>query len=529
MKGKMKLKEKILSLLLAGMFCLNISACGATAVEESDTPAAEPTAEITFIEINNDGAVMVSLMDGESTAEGSGVDIDGDTVTITAGGSYILSGTLTDGQVVVDADDEDVVLTLSGVSISCSDYAAIYCEKSGSLTINLEDGTENSLAVTGEYVQSDDNNVDAAVYSKSDLTFTGDGTLTIDAEFGHGIVTKDNLVIAGGVYSIDAESHGISGKDSITIINGTFDITCGEDGIHGSNDEDDTLGWVSISGGDFTIAAGDDGIHAETALTVSGGTIDITESYEGLEGKSITIEGGVISIVASDDGLNAAGGDGSAGWGDFVSDDSCYLEISGGELYVNASGDGLDSNGTLNISGGTTYVSGPTDSGNGALDYTGEGTVTGGVVVAVGSSGMAMNFDQNSTQGTILVNLASQQAAGTQITLTDSGGNVIVEYTPDKGYQSVVISAPEITSDGTYSLTVGTESYEITMSGYVYGTGTGMMGGGMQGGQDRTDRQVPTDGDFSGTRPDGGTKPDGMTVTGQTTSADTSSADILTA
>lgn len=518
------MKQKALYLLLAGLLCLTVSACSATAAAEESTAAAAFTAEVSDIEINNDGAVRVSLEDGASTADGSGVDIDGDTVKITSGGSYILSGTLTDGQLIVDAEDEDVVLTLSGASISCSDYAAIYVKKSSSVTINLEDGTENTLAVSGEYEQTDDNNVDAAVYSKSDLTFTGDGSLLIDAEYGHGIVSKDNLVMAGGAYTITAESHGISGKDSVTITDGTFVITCGEDGVHGSNDEDDTLGWVSISGGSFTIAAGDDGIHAETALTVSGGTIDITESYEGLEGRSIAIKDGTTTIVSSDDGLNAAGGDGSAGWGDFMADDSCYIDISGGELDINASGDGIDSNGSITVSGGVIYVSGPTSSADGALDYNGDGTITGGVLVAAGSSGMALNFGENSTQGTILVNLTAQQAAGTQITLSDSDGSVIVEYSPDKQYQSVVISAPEIASDGTYTLTAGTESYEITMTGTVYGAGNGMMGGGMMGGKDHTSRQTPSDGDFSDAWPEDGTMPGGGTMPYGGTMTDTATA-----
>ena len=163
----------------------------------------------------------------------------------------------------------------------------------------------------------------------------------------------------------------------------------------------------------------------------------------------------------------------------FSADSDAKITITGGEIHVNASGDGLDSNGDIEISGGTVYVYGPTSNGNGSLDYENNAVITGGTVIMAGSSGMAMNFGSESTQGSILAS-AGNASAGTAVKLTDSSGNVIAEFTPTVSFQTVVISTPDITSDGTYTLTVGDSTQEITMSGYIYGSG---MGGGFGGGQ----------------------------------------------
>ena len=166
----------------------------------------------------------------------------------------------------------------------------------------------------------------------------------------------------------------------------------------------------------------------------------------------------------------------------FSADSEAKITITGGEIHVNASGDGLDSNGDIEISGGTVYVYGPTSNGNGSLDYENNAVITGGTVIMAGSSGMAMNFGSESTQGSILASTGNA-SAGTVVKLTDSSGNVIAEFTPTVSFQTVVISTPDITSDGTYTLTVGDSTQEITMSGYIYGSGMGGdFGGGQHGG-----------------------------------------------
>lgn len=169
--------------------------------------------------------------------------------------------------------------------------------------------------------------------------------------------------------------------------------------------------------------------------------------------------------------------------GGFDSDSSCTLTISGGILIVNAGGDGLDSNGALLVSGGITYVSGPTNNGNGALDSGTGASITGGTVIAAGSSGMAENFGSSSTQGSILLNLSSTAAAGTKVAVADESGNVLASFTPEKAFQSVVVSAPGMTVGGTYTVTVGSSSQTVTLSSLIYGSGGGMgMGGPGQGG-----------------------------------------------
>lgn len=196
-------------------------------------------------------------------------------------------------------------------------------------------------------------------------------------------------------------------------------------------------------------------------------------------------------LTVSDDGLNAAGGNDQSGFGgrrgddNFASGSNASIHISGGTLFINASGDGIDSNGSLTVSGGAVYVDGPTGGGDGALDYDGEGTVTGGGVVAVGSSQMAQNFGSSSTQGSILVSVGSQEA-GSTVTLTDESGQELITFQAAKSFDSVAVSCPEITEGASYTLTAGNSENQITMDSLIYGSGGGMgMGGG--GGADRGD------------------------------------------
>lgn len=274
---------------------------------------------------------------------------------------------------------------------------------------------------------------------------------------------------------------GLKADTAIVISGGTFHIDSADDALH-------TNGSLSISNGAFTLSSGDDGMHADASLNISDGNITISDSYEGIEASEITISGGSIDLNASDDGLNAAGGsdsssiDGRWGQNDFAEDSDIGITISGGSLTVKADGDGLDSNGFLLISGGTTYINAPINGGNGSLDYTTSGTVTGGTVVAAGASGMEMNFDSDSTQGAIHCDLPSIQSAGTEITLIDSSGNIIVSYTPEIDFQCILISSSDITENGTYTLTAGSESIEIQMDGYIYGSAGNMSGGDIPAG-----------------------------------------------
>lgn len=447
-------------------------------------------------------SVTISLADNSSSCESDAVSITENTITIKDEGTYILSGSLSDGMVIVEAEDTDKVqIVLNGVSISNDQSAALYVRSADKVFVTTASGTENTLEHSGSsYTAIDDNNIDAAIFSKSDLTLNGEGTLTVTAQEGHGIVSKDDLVLTSGTYVITSASHGLSGKDSVRIANGSYTIVSGKDGIHAQNKDDSSSGFVYLAGGTYTISAGDDGIHAASNVTISDGKIDITQSYEGIEGLSIDIAGGEITVVASDDGINAAGGndssssEGSPGGDDqFATTEGAYIQISGGVLHVNASGDGIDSNGDIMISGGETYVSGPTNDGNGSLDYNGSAQITGGIFAASGSSGMAQNFDSSSTQGTIMVNV-DEQEGNTEITLLDSSSTELLSWTAEKQYSSIIISTPEIQQGETYTITAGTAEQSVTMDSLVYGSnaqgempGNGgergdMKGGDMQGG-----------------------------------------------
>ena len=448
-------------------------------------------------------SVTISLADNSSSCESDAVSITENTITIKDEGTYILSGSLSDGMVIVEAEDTDKVqIVLNGVSISNNQSAALYVRSADKVFVTTASGTENTLEHNGSsYTAIDENNIDAAIFSKSDLTLNGEGTLTVTAQEGHGIVSKDDLVLTSGTYVITSASHGLSGKDSVRIANGTYTIVSGKDGIHAQNKDDSSSGFVYLAGGTYTISAGDDGIHAASNVTISDGKIDIAQSYEGIEGLSIDIAGGEISVLASDDGINAAGGndnsssEGFQGGDDqFASTEDAYIQISSGVLHVNASGDGIDSNGDITVSGGETYVSGPTNDGNGSLDYNGSAQITGGIFAASGSSGMAQNFDSSSTQGTIMVNI-DEQEGNTEISLLDSSSTELLSWTAEKQYSSIIISTPEVQQGETYTITAGTAEQSVTMDSLVYGSNAqgempgnnggergDMKGGDMQGG-----------------------------------------------
>lgn len=526
----------------------------------------------------------ITLSDNASTSSLKSVKIDGNTITVSEEGTYIVSGTLSDGQIIIDGDkSEKIRLILDGVTINSNTGAPIYVKQTDKLFITLAESSKNVLTNNKKFTADGDNNVDAVIFSKDDITLNGNGSLEITTNCGHGIVSKDDLKITSGTYSITSSSHALDGNDSVRIASGTFTLNSDKDGIHSENVDDTSLGFIYIAGGTFkitsdgdgmdasayltildcnatiksgggasnaekkqeefgrmeddssstdsdtasakgikaggnltisggtfsldcaddavhsnadisisngnlTIATGDDGIHANSGLKISGGIINVTESYEGIEGLEITVSGGTISVVSSDDGFNAAGGNDSSGYGggmpqdNFSADSDAKITILGGKITVDAKGDGLDSNGSLCVSGGETFVTGPSDNGNGALDYNGDAQITGGTIVAVGMSGMAQNFGSSSTQGSILSNTATNTSG--EVVLKDSNGNVLVLFTPTREYNSVVVSTPDVKKGSTYTLTTGDSSTTIEMSDIIYGESTqgGAPNGGGQGG-----------------------------------------------
>ena len=396
------------------------------------------------------------------TSSDNNVIINNNTITISDEGTYVFTGDLSDGQIIIEAEKTDKIqLVLNNVNISSSSSSPIYIKQADKVFITLDSNSTNTLATLGEYVAIDENNIDSVIFSKEDLTLNGTGKLIINSNYGHGIVSKDDLIITGGTYDINVTGEGISGKDCVRIADGTYNLS-----------------------------SKDDGIHADSTLLIDDGNINILESYEGLEAQNIEINGGNINITSSDDGINAAGGNDSSGTtngfgkmdkGGFDTVEDAYIKITGGKIYVNAEGDGLDSNGDLYISGGETIVYGPTNNGNGALDYNGNASITGGTCIALGTSSMAQNFGNTSTQGSILLNLNSTQQKGSEISLLDSDNNILATVTAEKNYNSILISTPDIKENETYTIKYGSTSETITMSSLIYGNG-GMQGGGMKGG-----------------------------------------------
>lgn len=222
------------------------------------------------------GAVYVTLSDDGITGETAGVAINGQTMTITAEGTYIFSGTLSEGQIVVDADNAKVQIVFDNVDITCASSAAVYVKSAEKVFVTLAEGSQNTLCNTDEYVAIDDNNIDAVIFAKSDLTLNGTGSLTIVSAEGHGIVSKDDLKITGGTYDITAAGHALSGKDSVRIADGTFILTAEKDGIHAENADDEEKGYIYIADGDFTITSDGDGMDASNIVQIEDGTFDIT-------------------------------------------------------------------------------------------------------------------------------------------------------------------------------------------------------------------------------------------------------------
>lgn len=484
---------------------------------------------------DEDNSTVITCSGGQAEIDGDGAEVvseaemaAGDkaafaTIVIREAGTYVLRGSYT-GQIQVDAGKEDKVqLVLDGFDGTNETSAVINGIQSDKIILTLADGTENTVKDGSSYVYSSDeeDEPDAAIFSKDDITVNGGGSLAVEGNYKHGIKTKNDLKIISGVITVTAAEDAIKGKDSVSVKDGTVTVKSGEDGIKSNEDADEDKGYVIIDGGVISIAAGDDGIHAETYLTVNGGTIDVTESHEGLEGRKVDINSGTIRIKSSDDGINAAYGGTDEGSGDsqgngqdsqengrgkMQADPDTYVRIAGGDVTVDASADGIDSNGDFYMDGGNVLISGPVDNGDGALDYNGTALISGGTIAVAGRAGMMQAFSEESSQAMILVYYESKQEAGTKIQLTDGGGTELLSWQPEKAWECVLISMPELEDGGTYGLTAGSDSQDITLDGILTqiggqaggalggrGMGGGRIGGGKPGGE------MPGD----GSRPEG--------------------------
>lgn len=548
--------------------------------QQNTTPAIDVVADGMFtdrdMEGTYSGALNIELSDSGVKTTASGVAVDGSTITIAKEGTYLVTGSLSDGQIIVAAGSKDKVqIVLDNASINKNGGAAIQIKSADKVFITTKENTENTLSSKGDFGVTSDN-VDGAIFSKANIVLNGFGTLNVNSETAHGVVTKDNLKIANGNYNITSAKQGLSGKDSVRIAGGNITVNSGTDSLHSENADDTAKGYVYIAGGNlnltsgtdaidasgtmnikggnitvisgggsgkkqnstesykglkadgtitvsggtfnlnclddaihgamdvninggaFEISTSDDAVHSDQNINISNGTVNAPKCYEGLEGQTITISGGDIKVVTSDDGLNAAGGNDGSGMGGGMkpdqfggfghgggmmdTDSNAGITISGGKLVVVAEGDGIDSNGNITITGGETYVSGPTNGGNGSLDYGMNATISGGIFIAAGSNGMAQSFSNTSTQGVIMTN--ANGSAGDEISIADGSGKTLAQFTAEKNYQVIVISAPGMDVGNTYTLNNGSQSQQIEMTSLIQGGsgGFGPGGGGFGGG-----------------------------------------------
>lgn len=354
-----------------------------------------------------EGATLIWL-DGDSIrVTGDGANVDGSVVTITTAGTYGLSGTLDDGQVIVNAGDDDKVkIILNDASIASSATAPIYVANADKTIITLADGTENSVTNSaGIFAAAADTNApNAAIYSRDDLTLNGNGSLTVEANANNGIASNDDLKITGGVITINAVNDGLKGKDSITVKNGFVIVAAGGDGLQAHNDSDGEKGTVTIEGGVLNITAGLDGIQAETSVLVSGGEVTITTgdgsgdsslldgwgfwgngkddaaSAKGIKaGVDVTIDSGAIAIDSADDAIHSNGS----------------ATLNGGTLWLASGDDGIHADATLDINGGDLTISQSYEGLESAVITLNEGTIhvtasDDGINVAGGNDGSAL-------------------------------------------------------------------------------------------------------------------------------------------
>jgi len=546
---------------------------------------------------NTADAVKIYLNADRTSFTGEGVEVSGNIVRITAGGTYLIQGTLSDGQLIVDAgDNDDVQVVLNGVNLTSSITAALYVANADKVILTLAPDTVNTITdgieITAEQAADD---VNAAIFSKDNLTINGTGTLIVNGNYRHGIVSKDDLKIVSGTIEITAVGDGIKGRDMVAIKDGRILIKAEQDGIQSNNDTDPARGFiyiengiiditagldgiqaqtslyvkggtititsgggsavssdlptwgawgrgpggmwgfpgqwpmpmqpqpaaqdapsakslkagvgifidggnisvdssddavhandqVTISGGSISIKSGDDAIHADARLTINDGEITIFRCYEALESTTIVINGGIIRVLeARDDGINAAGGvDGSAlgrvGQNRFMMEAYGELFIHGGYIFISAEGDGIDSNGAITMTGGTVIIHGPTSSGNAAVDYNTQFMISGGLLVAAGSAGMAMTPSAGSSQNWVTVTFNSFPAQELVHVAAADDHDPIVTFISTKAYQSLVVSSPAIQADKTYVVYRGGSHSGVEMDGlftdgvYVPGTQVG--------------------------------------------------------
>ena len=415
-------------------------------------------------------ASKILLQGTTATVSGDGVTVNGSTVEITKAGTYIVEGTASKVQLKVAAGKEDEVQIVFKNATLKNTEAPLLVDTAKKVILTIADGTKNEVA------DESTSTVKGAIYSDSDLTINGKGSLTVNGK------------------------HGIAANDFVNVSGATLNLSADEDGIHSDNEDDVLLGNIYLTNTSITVNAGDDGINASNTMLIDEGTtIDVQKSEEGLEARLIHQVGGTIIVKSSDDGLNAkdwtlesSEGQGPGQQTKTVKAEAANVKnldqagevkivIDGGTLTVDAEGDGLDANGSIEINGGTVVVNGPTSGANAALDYDDNGKLNGGTVLFVDNGEMTMGFGSDSSQAFLMASV--QGTAGTTVEVVDSSGKTVASLKASKAFSTVLISSPEIKEGEKYTIKVGSNSTTATASKQAANTGGRPGQGGPGGGQ----------------------------------------------
>jgi len=478
-----------------------------------------------------------------------GVTIEDGTLTITKAGTYKLSGEY-QGQIKVETADSDAVrLVFDNANITNSSGAALNVVNADEVILYSASGTTNTISDGADYTATGEDDPDAVVYSKADLTIAGEGTLKVNGNHEDGIHTSDGLVIASGTLEVNAANTGIKGKDYVDILGGTITVTAQQDGIKSTNDTDEGQGWTRLSNGTVTVNAGDDGFKASRVVEISGGSLTVEQSDEGIEAQYINVSGGDVNVTSADDGMNASlktsdsestdssantsdagnqqqnnqqqgslpggqqsgtsnqqqqgtgqppamsgtsqdgtsqngttgtgqqgmgqppqgGMPGGGGGGTFEVVDAA-INVSGGNITVNAEGDGIDSNGVTTLSGGTLIVNGPSQGGNAALDTNGDLLLNGATVLSGSTADMFEAPSTNSTSGYLKLTNSSGFEQGSTVQVADSSGKVVANYKVTKSnVQLVLVSSSSIVKGQSYTVYTTTSAVDSNAASLASG------------------------------------------------------------
>ena len=466
----MKQMKKLLKLLLIFVFFMIISC------ESEDGDDADDSSDSTKVESSSDyewdssSEISITLNGTSISASSTVVSVSGSTATITAGGCYSVSGTLTNGQIVVYAKNQDVKIKLNGVTVANSSGSPLLIEKAEKAIVFLADGTTNTFTDASSYSNSDISN--ACIYSKTYLAITGAGILNVTGKYQDGIASADELIINNGIITVTAVDDAIRGKDYLKINDGTIKATSTTGhALKSDNDESTGLGYVQIDGGTMTLAStSGKGIKALNKYIQNDGNITITKSYEGIESANITINGGTLNLIATNDGLNATKGTTAGGT---ESSDGSSVNITGGTVIANVTnGDALDSNGTLSITGGVVVVNGPSSGDGDGADVNGSFTISGGTVVIAGKSLSIGGMNGSSISGSqpyikLSGSISSSTLADLRINNTD-----IITFKPKYGGTSFILSSSNMTKGASYTIYAGGSYSTTANSGGYYSGGT---------------------------------------------------------